>query len=81
MSWGDLGALISALAAAVAAVVAALTFARTGEIHRKVDEVHVMVNERLDTALGRISQLGDALRSAGVDVPDTPEGPGSPVPP
>jgi flagellar biosynthesis/type III secretory pathway M-ring protein FliF/YscJ len=81
MLWADLAALIGAGAAAVAAVVAALTYARAGELHRKVDEVHVLVNERLDTALERISQLGAALTSAGVDVPDTPEGPGSPVAP
>jgi hypothetical protein len=81
MSWVDLAAVISARAAMSATVVAALTYARTGGIHEKVDQVEVLVNHRLDVALSRIGQLGDALRAAGVDVPARPaEGEGPPGP-
>jgi hypothetical protein len=75
MSWVDLAAVVSALAAMSATVVAALTYARTGGLHSKVDEVEVLVNHRLDVALERISQLAASLRAAGVDVPDKPGGP------
>jgi hypothetical protein len=60
------------LSAGVAALAAVLTFIRTGETRRKVDEVHVLVNDRLDRALERIGQLGGALESAGVDIPPKP---------
>lgn len=38
----------------------------------KVQQVHVMVNSRMDEALTRIDQLHAALTAAGVDVPDRP---------
>jgi hypothetical protein len=72
MSWVDAAGIISAVAAVAAVVVAALTYARTGGIHAKVDQVEVLVNHRLDVALDRISQLAASLRAAGVDVPDKP---------
>jgi flagellar biosynthesis/type III secretory pathway M-ring protein FliF/YscJ len=79
MSLVDLAALVSAFAALVAAVVALMTFRRAGTVQAgvgavqtKVDDVHVLVNNRLDTALERIAQLGGALRAADVEVPPRP---------
>lgn len=51
-----LGSSIATLASAVCAIgVLAL--------HRKVKEIHVLVNERLDTALNRIKELEKKLDS------------------
>ena len=36
------------------------------------DEIHVMVNSKLDAALARGVQLADTLKNAGVDVPVVP---------
>ena len=57
--------IIAASAGTVAALVSYLN-------HRRITEVHMLVNARLDTALERIAQLGDSLTSAGVAIPPKP---------
>lgn len=42
--------------------------------HRRIDEVHVLVNSRLHEVIDRADQLVAALEAAGVDVPDAPTG-------
>ncbi len=41
--------------------------------HKKIDEVHVLVNSQLQAVLTRVTQLTGALETAGVDVPPEPE--------
>jgi hypothetical protein len=36
------------------------------------DEIHVMVNSKLDAALARGVQLSDTMKDAGLDVPAAP---------
>lgn len=47
----------------------------------KLREVHTAVNGNLDEQLKRVEQLADALRDAGVMVPDRPTSPVPPGPP
>jgi hypothetical protein len=44
----------------------------------KLREVHTAVNGNLDEQLKRVEQLADALRAAGVLVPDRPDAGPSP---
>jgi hypothetical protein len=41
-------------------------------LRSKQNEIHVLVNSKLDAALARGVQLDSALKDAGVDVPDPP---------
>lgn len=41
-------------------------------LRSKQNEIHVLVNSKLDAALARCVQLDSALKDAGVDVPDPP---------
>lgn len=42
-------------------------------LQEDVDEIHIMVNSRMDNAMKRIDQLTDTLRAAGVVPPDHPK--------
>lgn len=44
----------------------------TSKVDTKIDEVHILVNDRMTEALTRIEQLSDALAGAGVEIPDSP---------
>jgi hypothetical protein len=61
-----------ALAACVTAAAAAYGSWRNG---KKIGEVHVMVNSRLDAALDRIDQLTESLEGSDTVVPDDPNPP------
>jgi type II secretory pathway component PulJ len=59
----DLLIVLSAFAVFLAAIVVVL---------RKIQEVHVLVNQRMADALARIEQLGNALRDKGIAIPRDP---------
>ncbi len=43
------------------------------ELNKDVSEIHVIVNGHAKAQIERIEQLAQALRDAGVSVPDNPE--------
>lgn len=43
------------------------------QLQEDVDEIHIMVNSRMDNAMKRIDQLSDTLRAAGVVPPEHPK--------
>jgi hypothetical protein len=45
-----------------------------GVVLRKIQEVHVLVNQRMADALARIEQLGNTLKDRGIDLPEDPHG-------
>lgn len=62
MNWA---LIIPAIPAVIAAAVSWLN-------HRRIAEVHVLVNSQLASVLARVDQLTGALTDAGADVPDPP---------
>lgn len=42
---------------------------------RKVEEIHVLVNQRLTDVMDRVAQLKEALSEAGVDIPHSDKEP------
>jgi len=45
-----------------------------GVVLSKIQEVHVLVNQRMADALARIEQLGNTLKDRGIDLPEDPHG-------
>lgn len=43
------------------------------ELSKNVQEIHVMVNDRMTEALKRIDQLDETIKAAGIESPDRPE--------
>jgi hypothetical protein len=63
---------------ACAALLTALgTLAATLRNARKIQEVHVIVNQRMTDVLARVDQLTEALKAEGQDIPDDPAVQGS----
>jgi hypothetical protein len=58
-------AILSLIAAGVGAV-------RSFHNSRQIQEVHLIINSRMTDALSRIEQLGNALQSSGISIPDDP---------
>lgn len=42
------------------------------KLRSEIQEIHVMVNSRMEEALNRIDQLGEALKDEGIAVPAKP---------
>lgn len=61
-------AMLSAVVVLVTAIVGFLA-----KLQKGVDQIHVIVNSHATAQANRIEQLADALRAAGIDVPDRPE--------
>jgi hypothetical protein len=61
------------LGTAVVGYMAAKQRQDSSELLKSVQEVHVMVNDRMSEALARIDQLDEALRTAGIAVPAKPD--------
>lgn len=57
------------IAVVVVVVLGAISFRR---MQRQQQEIHKLVNTRMDNALNRISQLISALESQGITVPPDP---------
>ena len=68
MNWAELAAAVPPTIAAVAA----LWQSRRNQ--GKIAGVHVLVNNRLSEVTERAEQLAQALRDAGIQVPDKPGG-------
>lgn len=66
-------ALIIALTGLIGSIVALLG------LFRKVQSVHILVNNRLTTVTNRVDQLADALRDAHLPVPPRPDEPINPL--
>lgn len=62
----DVLVLLTALVVLGTAVVGLIA-----KLHRDVQEIHVMVNSRMNEALTRIDQLYGALEDAGVTPPES----------
>jgi preprotein translocase subunit SecF len=66
----DVVALVTILGVLVASTISVLTYIKAARTKKTVEEVHVLVNDRLDKALERIGQLSGTLDAAGLDIPD-----------
>jgi hypothetical protein len=61
--------LATAILSFIAAAIAAFT---SRENKKHIAEVHVVMNSRMSDALSRIEQLGNALQSRGIVIPNDP---------
>lgn len=43
-------------------------------LHRKQEEIHVLVNSRYKDVIERVEQLDNVLRAHGIEIPENPHG-------
>lgn len=73
MGAGNFNAALSAFIALVIALVtlatAVLVFMQNRQQKKKIEEVHVLVNSRLEEVVKRVGVLTDLLESKGIEIP------------